>query len=537
MTTFPRSVPHADRHAAAQAYAAILGEAERHGPDAVMQAMAALGRADLFFLLTRLMGRPDADNDWCFDRCKEVAASPDGHLDLWAREHYKSTIITVALSMQDILNDPEITIGIFSHTQPNAVSFVGQIKREFEKDIFKAVYPDILWQNPDKESPKWTESELCVKRASNPKEWTVEAAGVVKGQPVGKHYRLLVYDDIVVPASVSTPDQIRKTSDQLRVSYALGAEGGARRMIGTRYHMFDTYAELIKDNVVSPRIYAATMDGTAVGEPRYLSRERLEEKYREFGPYHFACQMLLNPVAEDAQGFRPEWLRYWTPRADLWQPMNRIILVDPASSKKKDSDYTVMAVIGWHEDQNLYCIHGERSRLNLTERAAALFRLVHTYNPLFVVYEQYGMQSDIEHIQSEMARINFHFTIRAIGGKTAKADRIRRLVPWFEQGRFFLPMPASFKDESGQIRDFSKLLVEEEYTSFPVCAHDDMLDCLSRSVDPDVGAYFPEAVAGYTDKEQAARRIMLEERAIRQREGTKILSRFGYGSAAYGGQA
>ena len=63
---------------------------------------------------------------------KEVQAAPDGYLDLWAREHYKSTIVTFALTIQTILANPEETICIFSHTRPNARKFLRQIKQEFE---------------------------------------------------------------------------------------------------------------------------------------------------------------------------------------------------------------------------------------------------------------------------------------------------------------------------------------------------------------------------------------------------------------------
>lgn len=480
----------------------------RHAED-----LRALCAGDLFFLLVYAMRRTDMDRDWTFARCREVQANPDGYLDLWSREHYKSTIITVGLTIQNILNNPDITVGIFSHTRPIAKSFLRQIRREFETNrLLQELFPHIC---PPKrgEARTWSEDGgITVRRSGNPKENTVEAWGLVDGQPTGKHFDVLVYDDVVTLESVSTPEQIRKTTDAWRLSLNLGARGGVRRMIGTRYHANDTYAELIRQGSVRVRVHPATDDGTFEGRPVLLSREALDEKRRDMGPYVFACQMLQNPLADRADGFRPEWLRYWEARREFWEAMNRVLFVDPAGSRKRGSDYSVFCVVGWNADRNLYLIHGERIRANLTERTATLFRLVREYGPLFVGYEQYGMQADVEHIRSEMARVNYFFTIRELGGKTPKADRIRRLIPWFEQGRLFLPVQSTFRDPEGAVRNFTTEFVEEEYETFPVCAHDDMLDCLARLAEPELEIGFPEVADGMSAVERELARLAAAER-------------------------
>lgn len=486
---------------------------ERYKAAKSAEDLRALCAGDLFFLLVFGMKRGDINRDWLYERCREVQREPDGYLDLWSREHYKSTIITVGLTIQNILNDPELTVGIFSHTRPIAKAFLRQIKREFETNrLLQELFPHIC--PPAKgETRTWSEDGgIVVRRSTNPKENTIEAWGLVDGQPTGKHFSVLVYDDVVTLESVSTPEQIKKTTDAWRLSLNLGAHGGRRRMIGTRYHANDTYAELIKQKSVKVRLHPATDDGTFEGNPVLLSRERLEEKRRDMGPFVFACQMLQNPLADKADGFRPEWLQYWQPRREFWEQMNRVIFVDPAGSKKKDSDYSVFCVVGWNIDRNVYLIHGERVRANLTERAAALFRLVREYNPIFVGYERYGMQADIEHISNEMARVNYFFSIREMGGQTPKPDRIRRLIPWFEQKRLFLPVESSFRDPEGAIRNFTSEFVSEEYETFPVCAHDDMLDCLARLAEPDLGVGFPEAADGMSAVERELARIAERDR-------------------------
>jgi hypothetical protein len=50
---------------------------------------------------------------------------------------------------------------------------------------------------------------IMVKRKSNPKEATIEAHGLIDGQPTSRHFRLHIYDDVVTQDYLSE-DQIRR---------------------------------------------------------------------------------------------------------------------------------------------------------------------------------------------------------------------------------------------------------------------------------------------------------------------------------------
>lgn len=474
-------------------YHAIHAEAQRKGKDQLRLAMAELCKTDLFYLLTVAIGRQDIDRDWLFDRCNEVQANPDGHLDLWARDHYKSSIITYGKTIQDILCNPEITVGIFSHTKPIAKAFLRQIKYELEtNERLKYLFPDVLWDDPRKEAPQWSEDKgIVVKRKANPKESTVEAHGLVDGQPTSKHYSLLVYDDVVTLESVSTPEMIDKVTNAWALSLNLGSHGGVVRYIGTRYHANDTWSVVIKRQAAKPRIHTATDDGTPTGNPVFLSREALEKKRREMGSFVFAAQMLQNPRADEAQGFNVSDMRYYDRQPDPGR-MNTYILVDPANEKKKRSDWTSMWVVGLAEDRNYYVFDMVRDRLNLTERTNKLMELHREWQPDGVGYEQYGMQSDIQHIEDVMDRRNYRFNVTPLGGSMSKIDRIRKLIPAFEAHRWWFPRNLYYRNYEGRKVNLVKVFLEEEFETFPVCAHDDMLDSLARVLDPDLAAAFPK---------------------------------------------
>jgi len=480
-----------NRHQSISLYRQVLKDND-------IETMRELCLKDLFFLLVVGCNRKDVNDDWLYDRCKEVEADPDEKLDLWSREHYKSTIITFGETIQDILKDPETTGAIFSHTRPIAKAFLSQIKTEFEKNTFlKNLFSDILYQNPTKESNKWSlDDGIVVKRKGNPKESTLEAWGIVDSQPTSKHFSLMIYDDVVTKDSVTTPEMINKVNDSFALSLNLGGKNVKRRFIGTRYHPNDTYKIILERKIAKARIYPATDDGQLTGKPVFWTQEKFEKKVEEIGRYIASCQLLQNPLLDRAMGFNIEDMRYYNEISE--NVLNIYIYVDPASKKKKNSDYTCMWVIGVASDKNFYILDGIRDRLNLKERTEKLMELHKRWFPLDVIYEEYGMQCDIEHIKYVQEEKTYNFDITPVAGRMSKQDRIMRLAPEFENHRMFFPRTLSFIGSDNKTHDMIKEFIEQELSSFPICSHDDMLDDLSRIYDAEIE--YPMAKVAYKTK-------------------------------------
>ena len=440
-------------------------------------------RNDRFFLLTCGMGRSDAVHPWLYERCREVEREPEGHLDLWSRFHYKSSFITLAGAVQEILRNPEITIGIFGHVLSLSKKRIGQIQRALENERLVQLFPDILHTKPPMSG--WSaEKGLIVKRKGNPNEPTVQACGLVDAQPIGAHYDLRIYDDIVTAESVSTPEQIQKTTSAWELSLALGtADGGRAWYCGTRYHPSDTYSELIERKVLKERRRICYDEE---GRSVLMADEKLAELRRDMGERTFAAQMLQDPIGEGMRTFRDEWFQTIdATKMPDGNGLNRYILIDSAGSKKKDrNDYSTYWVVGMGRDRNYYVLDGIRDRLNLAERTRVLFDLVERWTPLCTFWEQIGMSSDVEHVRAEMDHAQWHFPIIEIGQHVPKTDRINWLIPFFEASRIWFPHQMLKRTVGGETYDLTHDLLAYEYRSHPVCRHDDMLDCLANIAHP-----------------------------------------------------
>jgi len=385
------------------------------------------------------------------------------------------------------------------------------------------VFPDILYNEDESPPPgSWNMDKLIVKRKTNPKEGTLEAHGLVDGMPTGKHFELLIYDDVVTAASVSTPEQIAKTTAAWSLSDNLGArsETGTTRKwhIGTRYSFADTYQTMIEREVVIPRIYPATEDGTIEGKPVLLTQEQWDKKVKTQNPSDIACQMLQDPLQGSYKMFDIQDLETYEIRP---HSLNIYIMCDPARSMGLGSDNTAVAVIGVDSTGNKYFLDGINHRCDLQDRWKWVHLMYYKWlrqpgvQQVKVGYEKFGALSDLDYFKEQMKLSGKHFPITELSwtaggrGESSKTARVQRLGPDLRQHKFFIPYktngnkltklqqsmmdqgldyrvakPIRKRDSDNNIYDLTEDLVNQ-INYFPV-GKKDLIDATSRIYDMEV---------------------------------------------------
>lgn len=311
---------------------------------------------DLWFILYFVMGIKDANHPFVVKQCQMVENGPQSDtMDIWARFHFKSTIITTAETLQFHLKNPEACTGIIAYSRPAAKKFLRGIKRECEESvILKACFPDILYQNPVMESPKWSEDDGIVfkRKSSSRGEGTIEAWGLTEGMPTGRHFERLVFDDLETEDIKDSPDMLNKVWSNFQmaaVNLLRGKDTDITRVIGTYYSHCgpNVNIENMKYPDGKPIYQTRKIPGSDTGLPNgkpVLMDEKSWIKAQASG--HFNSQQLCDPTPKGDRKLSREMLNEIHPD-DIPKNIPSFLLVDWAGDATgKDSDSWAIATIG-----------------------------------------------------------------------------------------------------------------------------------------------------------------------------------------------
>lgn len=435
---------------------------------------------------------------------KEVAAlsqvrildeiTPSRRLWLWSRGFFKTTLITECHTVYLILNNPDIRILLCSNTISIAEDMLKNIKnhfignkalRHFYKEFCPS--PNTVGKIEFGTSQDFTSPARKLLR----KEATVMVAGVGTNL-TGLHFDYMKLDDLVTKDSVTNDTQIEQSKDYYSSLRPLFDNAAVPRedVVGTIYHFNDLYyAVLQKSKLFQESFIPARINGVATF-PERLPDEELDKLIADpsLGPWKFSTQYMLSPINPADAKFKAEWLKHYD---SIPEGCSQYICVDPASTTKKKSDYTVLERWAVDSDGKHYLCEGIRDKFTAFQRIDALFAMVgRSRNLKFVKYEviggRHGDLEEVERRQMEAVQKRVvgyrRFTIKETKGMTAsKVDRIeQRLVGPYHAAMILLPQNDYFISKfDGKVYDFVQLL-KLEFLQFPFTEHDDILDCQAQ---------------------------------------------------------
>lgn len=428
-------------------------------------------------------------------------------LFLLFRGAFKSTIITIAHTIQLMLIWPDIRILIASHKKEGgSQKFLSSIKDHFiRNDRFRKLFPEFCPKPNSQGQMEWGTSEQVTlpnrsARANYP-ESTIEIAGNTT-DVTGRHYNYLKIDDIVTRESVTNEQMLARTEEFNALLTFLfdQPEWGVADYAGTCYHFADLYSSLRNSPQITKFILPVWNEDKTPTIPERFTTKGIEEirNHPSMTSYQFSAQYLMNPVPQEDQTFRPE---YWNKAGFFYDKLPKdlkiYVLVDPANKQRKESDYTALMTIGIDTVGDMWLIDIIRDKLTLDGRAKLVSDILIRHGIHTVHYESVGFQSsDIKSIKEMGAQRDWYINVVEVKAtRQSKEDRIRGLQYFYEQGKVHWPKKYPyFSKYHNQQYDMVEVLKREMWM-FPSCEKDDLCDVQSfilRTLMTKSSAYTPK---------------------------------------------
>ena len=416
-------------------------------------------------------------------------------LMLFPRGCFKTTILTMAHTIQWILNYPDVRILISTATGSLAASILSEIKGHFQfNERFFYLFPEFCPAR-NKVSEFGNQEQFTV--ANRLRKWLKEptcSTSSVGKVVAGFHYEVLKFSDLVDKENVKTPNQILdvidhfKYCDPLLERSPLPPHHGWKDVEGTRYGVGELYGELIREQEKSKeknwhiRIESADPQDRADGKPFFPSRFpklELDRILADEGPYQFNSQYRLRPIAESGSLATRDQIICFPRKALAALGLRKHTTVDLAGMEdKKGNDYTVLTTCGFDRDGRVYVLDVRRGHFTPFEVIAHIFDIHLTHQPQDIKIEKDAhARVLLPFLTREMAKKGVYPNIVALPRDTrmSKTSRIRGLQPWFRA----VPSVIRFLEDIPALPYVLEEILNYNVDRPDPSIHDDILDTLA----------------------------------------------------------
>lgn len=266
-------------------------------------ALREAARRDLYFLAKFILGYYWLTSPVHSDFCREIERERNLSLYLLPRGHCKTQLFTIADGVRQYINAPTEPIAIVCDALKRSIKKSRAIKWHFEKNVlFRQLFPDLTWENPFKQSPKWTDEEFILPHHTGRQEPSFQATSL-ENQPTGLHFPTIKCDDIVTPETCTTRTQMDKNRDAYGLMRSsILQTGGNIQIAGTIYDDGDLHCDMSRPGT-GYIVYRKPAINPDTGQALWPEQFNLDvltaiRKDPTVGEYIFSC----NP------GYAPVWM-------------------------------------------------------------------------------------------------------------------------------------------------------------------------------------------------------------------------------------
>jgi len=414
---------------------------------------------------------------------------------------YKTSLLTIAMSLWLVINNPEVRVLIVQASAEKVKEVMNDLKKTITAWAFSHYFPELMPGSGDRFSEKGIE----LPRHGIYPEPTISARGV-DSVITGGHYDVHIFDDVVDETTAFSETDMERVIRWFKNSSPLFVRRneGIRIVVGTRWAMQDLYQYIIDRGghetwIIGPylddparRLGFSGDDGDLLF-PEGLGHETIAGYLEDMEDIFFSYQILNKPVVEGLLRFRPDGIKYynWVEYGHLLVAdavqynvgnLFRTMCIDPSLGRTAESDEFAVTIFGWDRVTARGFLLGlSHGRIDPRLQAIKIMELHKKWKPHKTGIEHAGYQLALKSFTEEfMRQQNYFFWIDPLkpkqgAGKSNKSTRIEGLQPYVMNGQIYFT-----RDQGPLIKQM--LGFQPRPDGSTGLKHDDLIDSASMHV-------------------------------------------------------